>query len=141
MDAGSVPKESNVPGWGVNNRIGIIDYTMRIDSYSFGVMKVDGAEYRTDLIVFPDRIKQNWRRKEGHTLTIEDISDILEIRPEVLVVGKGASGLMRVPASTKKALQEQGIELIAEDTGRAWQVFNEQLERGKKTVGAFHLTC
>jgi hypothetical protein len=33
---------------------------MRIDSYSFGVMKVDGKEYRQDLIVFPDKVRSNW---------------------------------------------------------------------------------
>jgi len=114
---------------------------MRIDSYSFGVMKVGGSEYRGDLIVFPDKVRSNWWRKEGHSLAIEDLDDVLEFKPEVLVIGKGASGLMDVPASTKKALQKEGIEVIAENTGRAWNIFNEQLEKGKKVVGAFHLTC
>ena len=114
---------------------------MRIESYSFGVMKVDGVEYSADLIVFPDRIKSNWWRKQGHSLAIEDLDDVLEFKPEVLIVGIGASGLMQIPASTKKVLQEEGIELIAENTGRAWQLFNEQIQKGKKAVGAFHLTC
>jgi len=114
---------------------------MRIDSYSFGVMKVDGTEYRGDLIVFPDRVKSSWWRKEGHSLATEDLDDVLEFKPEVLVIGKGASGLMDVPASTQKALQQAGIEVIAEHTGQAWHIFNEQMEKGKKAVGAFHLTC
>jgi len=114
---------------------------MRIDSYSFGVMKVDGIEYNADLIVFPDRIRSNWWRKQGHSLAIEDLDDVLEFKPEVLIVGEGASGLMQIPALTKRALQEQNIELVAENTGRAWQLFNEQVQKGKKAVGAFHLTC
>ena len=121
---------------------------MRIDSYSFGVMKVDGTEYRGDLIVFasrgagaPDKVRSNWWRKEGHNLTVEDLDDVLAFKPEVLVIGKGASGLMEVPASTEKALQEEGIEVIAESTGQAWSIFNEQTEKGKKAIGAFHLTC
>ena len=68
---------------------------MRIDSYSFGVMKVGGTEYRGDLIVFPDKVKSSWWRKEGHSLTIEDLDDILAFKPEVLIVGTGASGLTR----------------------------------------------
>ena len=67
---------------------------MRIDSYSFGVMKVDGAEYTADLIIFPDRIRANWWRKQGHSLAVEDLDDVLGFKPEVLVIGKGASGLM-----------------------------------------------
>jgi hypothetical protein len=121
---------------------------MRIESYSFGVMKVDGAEYRADLIVFasrgagsPDKVKSNWWRQQGHSLAIEDIGDVLGFKPEVLVVGIGASGLMQIPALTKKALEKEGIELIDENTGRAWQLFNEQIQKGKRVVGAFHLTC
>jgi len=114
---------------------------MRIDSYSFGFMKVDGTEYRGDLIVFPDRIKSDWWRKEGHSLATEDLDDVLAFKPEVLVIGKGASGLMDVPASTQKTLQEAGIEVIAENTSQACNIFNEQVEKGKKVVGAFHLTC
>jgi len=114
---------------------------MRIDSYSFGVMKVEGAEYRTDLLVFPDRISPNWWRRQGHSLAVEDLDDVLGFKPDILVIGKGASGLMEIPASTKKVLQEEGIEVIAKNTGQAWPVFNEQVEKGRKVVGAFHLTC
>ncbi|MFQ6034556.1 MAG: Mth938-like domain-containing protein [Sedimentisphaerales bacterium] len=114
---------------------------MRIDSYSFGVMKVGGSEYRGDLIVFPDKVKSGWWRKQGHSLAIEDLEDVLAFKPEVLVIGKGASGLMDVPASTQKTLQEAGIEVIAENTSQAWSIFNEQMEKGRKVAGAFHLTC
>ena len=114
---------------------------MRIDSYSFGVMKVDGTEYTADLIIFPNRIRANWWRRQGHSLAVEDLDDVLGFKPELLVIGKGASGLMGIPASTKKTLQEKGIELIAKNTGQAWGIFNEQIEKGRKVVGAFHLTC
>ena len=114
---------------------------MRIDSYSFGVMMVDGAEYTADLIIFPDRIRSNWWRRQGHNLAVEDLDDVLGFKPDVLVIGKGASGLMEIPASTKKVLQEEGIEVIAKNTGQAWGIFNEQIEKGRKAVGAFHLTC
>jgi len=128
---------------------------MRIDSYSFGVMKVGSTEYRGDLIVFaspqdalrrrgaggPDRVKPDWWRKEGHSLAVEDLNDVLAFEPEVLVIGKGASGMMEVPAVTEKTLQEKGIDVIAENTSQAWNIFNQQAEKGKKVAGAFHMTC
>ena len=114
---------------------------MRIESYSFGVMKINGVEYSADLIVFPDRIRSDWWRKQGHSLAIEDLDDVLDFKPEVLIVGKGISGIMQIPALTKKTLEEKAIVLIVENTGRAWQLFNEQIQKGKKAVGAFHLTC
>ena len=114
---------------------------MRIDSYSFGQMQIGGQSYRTDTIVFPDKINSNWWRRQGHSLSKGDIQEILEFNPDVLVIGTGASGLMQVPDSTKKLLEEAGIEIIVKRTGQAWRVFNEQLEKGRKAVGAFHLTC
>jgi hypothetical protein len=114
---------------------------MRIESYRFGLMKVDGVEYGQDLVVFPDKIRSKWWRKQGHSLSVEDLQDVIKFKPEVLVVGAGASGLMEVPASTIKALQDEGMEVIAQNTGQACNTFNEQTEKGKKVVGAFHLTC
>ncbi len=59
---------------------------MRIESYHFGLIRIDGGtppgenptEYRQDLIVFPDKIKSNWWRKQGHSLAVEDVRDVIE---------------------------------------------------------------
>jgi len=114
---------------------------MQIDSYSFGVMKVDGKEYRQDLIVFPGTVRSNWWRRQGHSLAIEDLRDVIDFKPELLIVGTGNSGMMDMPAATEKAMQDAGIEVIARDTAQACSIFNEQTKKGKKVVGAFHLTC
>ena len=114
---------------------------MKIDSYSFGTIKVDGTEYTGDLIIFPDKIKTDWWRKQGHNLDPDDLADVIEFKPDVLVVGKGAPGLMSVPAETEKFIRDLGIELIAENTSRACEIFNEKIQKGAKVAGAFHLTC
>jgi hypothetical protein len=114
---------------------------MKVQAYSFGSIKVQGKEYNQDLIVFPDKIRSNWWRKQGHSLAVEDIDDVIAYKPELLVVGLGASGMMRIEEPTKKALAENGIELIAKNTDRACDVFNEHVQKGKNIVGAFHLTC
>lgn len=111
-----------------------------IQSYSFGRIVVDGCEYTSDVIIFPDRVKGNWWRIEGHSLHPEDLEEVVEEEPDVLVVGKGSSGLMTVPSETKEYLKSRGIELIAEPTKKACQTFNE-LSKKKKAVAAFHLTC
>ena len=114
---------------------------MRIDSYRFGVIKISGIEYKTDLIIFPDRIKKNWWRKQGHVLALEDIDDVLEFKPEVLVVGTGVSGLMQIPVFTANVLESEGIDLMAENTRQACKIFNNQILKGINVVGAFHITC
>ena len=112
-----------------------------IESYSFGRIVVDGKEYTTDLIIFSDRVKDGWWRKQGHRLHIEDIEDVVEERPDVLVVGTGYWGLMRVPAETKKYIEERGIELIIQPTKQACKTYNELIRSGKEAAAAFHLSC
>ncbi|UCH12161.1 MAG: hypothetical protein JSW18_04915 [Candidatus Omnitrophota bacterium] len=114
---------------------------MQIDSYAFGSMTVDGKIYEEDLIVFPDKVKPNWWRKQGHSLAIEDLDEVINYKPEVLIVGKGASSCMQIPSSTKNLLKQKHIEIIDEDTKLASRLFNEQIKKGKRAVGAFHLTC
>ncbi len=111
-----------------------------IESYSFGSMVIDGKEYTSDLIIYPDHIQSSWWRIEGHRLDIEDIKEILEAKPEVLVVGTGASDLVEIPEETEKHIRSKGIRLIAQRTGEAYETFNA-LSKSKKVIGAFHLTC
>lgn len=114
---------------------------MRIDSYSFGTMEIEGVQYRGDIIIYPDKIRSNWYRRLGHTLNIEDLTDVLNFGPEILVIGTGALGKMEVPAEVTQSLNKKGIEVIAQMTGQAWDIFNQLVKQGKKVVGIFHLTC
>jgi hypothetical protein len=112
-----------------------------IDSYRFGEITIDGVRYSTDLIILPSRIRENWWRREGHRLCIEDLDEILEERPEILVVGTGYSGLMRVPREVIDRLREGGIEVIVQRTLEAWKTYNRLLSEGRRVAAAFHLTC
>ncbi|RMG68146.1 MAG: hypothetical protein D6710_10540 [Nitrospirae bacterium] len=112
---------------------------MRIEHYSFGRITVDGKTYSKDVIIFPDRVLSPWWRKEGHSLCLEDLAEVLKEPPEVLVIGKGYAGVMRVPDDTLKALRQRNIEVIVQRTTQAVRTFN-QLE-GRRAIAALHLTC
>ncbi len=111
-----------------------------IDSYQFGLIVVNGQKYTSDVAIFPDRVKGNWQRKIGHELNIEDIAEVITENPEVLVVGTGASGLMKVSPEVKQILEAQGIKLITETTNKACHIYNEVCH-SQKVVAALHLTC
>ena len=114
---------------------------MHIDSYDFGSMVINGDFYAQDIIVFPDKVNSGWWRKQGHSLDKEDLDEVIKYKPEILVVGKGSPGLMKVPQATKNFLKENQVELIEGSTDSSWQIFNAELKKGKKVVGVFHLTC
>lgn len=112
-----------------------------IDSYRFGRVVVDGVEYNRDLIIFPEGIKSNWWRVEGHRLLVEDIRDVLSLEPDVLVVGRGAHGLMEISEEVKTVLADEGITLKEGRTPVACEMYNEAVKKGKRAVAALHITC
>ena len=111
-----------------------------IESYSFGRMTVDGEQYTSDLILFPDKIVSNWWRVSGHKLCLQDLEKVIKEKPEILIIGTGAMGAMKVKEEVKLVAQHEGITLIIEKTGKAAQVYNNH-SPDKKVIGAFHLTC
>jgi len=112
-----------------------------IQDYSFGHITVNGTTYHADVIIYPDRVDSSWWRLEGHKLQAEDLADVFAAQPEVLVVGQGKPGLMRVAEATREAVSERGIELVVGKTEEACQRYNKLAAEGRKVVAALHLTC
>ncbi len=112
----------------------------KIDSYAFGEIVIDGRRYRHDVIILPDGVLPDWWRLQGHSLAVEDLAPVLKAAPRTLVVGLGAQGRMQVPEATRRALEGQGIELLALSTAEACQVYN-RLRHSGDTAAALHLTC
>ncbi len=114
---------------------------MKIERYSFGSMRIEGNTYDRDVIVFPDRIVANWWRRSGHSLAVEDLREVIAFRPQSLVIGTGALGVMNVPESTLEIIRKAGIAVTAIDTHQAVNRFNQEIANGMQVVGAFHITC
>ena len=111
-----------------------------IDSYQFGEIVIDGKKYSSDVVIFPDRVRDDWWRKTGHELCLGDIAGVMTENPEVLVVGSGDSGLMKVLPEVEQAAQARGIKLIVETTDKACNAYN-QLSHSQKVVATLHITC
>lgn len=111
-----------------------------IESYRFGQIVINGQKYTSDVIIFPDRVKGDWRRADSHKLTLEDATAIIDENPEILLVGTGASGMMRVLPEVVRAVEARNIQLIMQPTSEACETYN-QLSRVQKVVAVLHLTC
>lgn len=111
-----------------------------IDSNSFGRIVIDGKKYTSDLILYPEKVYSNWWRKSGHLLQKEDLEDVIKYKPEILIVGTGANGLMKIHEEAKRLVETMGIKLIALETSEACETYNKLSDK-KKIVAAFHLTC
>jgi hypothetical protein len=113
---------------------------MKIEHYSFGKITIEGKTYTSDVIIYPEKVNASWWRKEGHNLQVVDLMDVINASPQILVIGTGATGLMRVPKETISHLQSKGIEVHVAKTGEAIELFNK-LQKDKVAIAAFHLTC
>ena len=82
----------------------------RIENYSPGRVVIDGVELNRDVIVLPNRVLRNWWRRDGHSLVIEDLEDVLDELPERLIVGCGYSSRLEPDPSVIEALAEARSE-------------------------------
>lgn len=112
----------------------------KIDNYRFGSIVVSGEKYTSDLIIYKDSIYDNWYRKSGHNLVLNDLKWVLQKNPHLLIVGRGKYGRMSIPAKTKNELKPRNIELIAEKTDQACEIYNERAD-SEDVACALHLTC
>ena len=114
---------------------------MKIDSCSFGSLVINGKTYRDDLIILPDgKILKPWWREKGHQLTMDDLQELIDSSPEIIVVGTGVSGRVLPVKNLETDLAKLSIEFIAVPNEEAIKVFN-QLATEKRIGGGFHLTC
>lgn len=113
---------------------------MKIEHYSFGKITINGKTYTSDVIIYPGRVDSSWWRKEGHYLQVVDLTDVINAKPEVLIIGTGYSGVMVVPKETISHLESKGIEVHVARSEKAVEMFNK-LQKEKIAIAALHLTC
>jgi hypothetical protein len=112
-----------------------------IEVIDFGSIIIDGMHFSSDLIIYPDgQIKDNWWRGSGHTLAIEDITDLIDSAPETIVAGTGIYGRMRPGAELEQYLRQRGIAFFPELNQSAKETYN-RLSSQQPTGACFHLTC
>ncbi|MEW6192923.1 MAG: Mth938-like domain-containing protein [Bacillota bacterium] len=112
---------------------------VRIEGYRFGEIVIDGKKYTSDVMIFPERVT-SWWRKKGHAVEIEDLTAAVDTGPEIVIIGTGAYGAVRVSPEVEKFLSSRGVRLIVAPTGEACDQYN-RLRAKHRLVAAVHLTC
>lgn len=112
-----------------------------IEAFAFGTMTIDGRQYTSDLIIYPDgTVQDGWWRSRGHSLCRDDITGLLAKKPQIVIAGTGVNGRMKPDAHLNAYLAEQGIEFLVGNNDVAVKWYNELKASGN--VGAcFHLSC
>ena len=112
-----------------------------IDQYTSGRIIVNNKTYHQDLKIIHGQIVDNWWRKTGHRVDVNDMIDVMDASPDIIVIGTGYAANMRVSEELTSETRQRNIKLIAENTYTAVQTFNDLFSKEKNVSGAFHLTC
>lgn len=111
---------------------------VKFDSTLFGSVMVNGKKFEHDLIVSWDG--EIISREKSHVFSKKELLDIMQKEPEVIIIGTGQSGLVKVEPAAEVAAKLENVELIAKPTPQAIEEFNK-LVRRKKVVAVIHVTC
>ena len=115
---------------------------MNIDSFRFCRIQIDGVGYTKDVILVRGEVVSPWWRSAGgHVFTPGDLAVVIEAAPEVVCLGTGALGRVRVEPATLEAFAQRGTEVVQRRTAGAVEAFNRLAAEGRDVAAALHLTC
>jgi hypothetical protein len=117
----------------------------RIDGTEFGSITIDGQEIDHDVIIRLDgrvkkRKKQLSKSKHGtsHLISLAEAEYVYEKDAELLIIGTGQQGLVRLDDEAQRFLVEKSCRVVALPTPEAIRAWNGAEDNA---IGLFHVTC
>lgn len=118
---------------------------MQINDTKFGKITIDGKTYDHDVVIRlnGDVIKRKKKLSKelygtSHLVSKDEAKFVFEKGAEMLIVGAGQDGNLRLSPEAEAYLAKRGCEISVQDTPIARRVFNET---SRKKIGLFHVTC
>jgi uncharacterized protein len=101
-------------------------------------IRIGETEYRQNLIVTPDAVATGWAPAGFAALTEDDFAALLQHRPELVLLGTGATQRFPHPRLLQ-ALAGARIGVEAMDTRAACRTFNILVAEDRRVVAALVL--
>jgi uncharacterized protein len=106
--------------------------------YGEGYVAVNGARHSSSLVVSGDRIIADWPAASLEGLAADHLAAIVELKPEIVLLGSGAT--FRFPEPGLLApLHQAGIGVEVMDTPAACRTYNILLGEGRNVIAALIL--
>ena len=114
-------------------------------STGFGWVKYRDEIYEHDILILADgtirkRNETELMRKFGtlHAVGIEEIKFLMESNPEVIVIGTGQSGELKLTQEARVFIKKTGIRAVEGLSPKACKFFDTLTE---KKAALIHVTC
>jgi len=116
----------------------------KVDSFEFGSIVVDGKRYGHDIFVFANGTvkprKGGFWKFGSHVVKKGEIDELLKTNPDVILLGTGTSGRVRLAPAGELALKKAGVECVVLRSLEASERLNELLDNGKQVAALIHVT-
>ncbi|HEU0307360.1 MAG TPA: Mth938-like domain-containing protein [Lysobacter sp.] len=99
---------------------------------------VNDRQLTASFIVAPDRLIDAWPVGDARSLAADDLAPLLELDPEVVLLGTGAMQVFP-PAAVMAACLGRGIGIEAMTNAAAARTFNVLASEGRRVVAGFIL--
>lgn len=109
-----------------------------IRAWEPGRLTIGEQHYHHSLIVSADTLIADWRPRLAAELRREDFAAVLQLQPEILLLGTG-SRLDFPPPSLTVHLMQSGIGVEVMDTAAACRTFNILLAEQRRVAAALLL--
>lgn len=112
---------------------------IEINSVKFGEIIIDKKVYYSDMIVWWDG-KIEYQEKT-HEFGMDQFLRLLGRKPEIIVIGTGMSGVVKIPEEVEQVAKDKGVEIFKEVSPKAAKMFNAFVAYKKRVVAVIHSTC
>jgi uncharacterized protein len=106
-----------------------------VRAYGPGLIRIGTREIAGSVIVTASSLIEDWRPRHVSELQAADLEPVLELRPEVLLLGSGARQVFPEP-SLLATLYEGGVGFEIMDTGAACRTYNVLVAEGRNVAAA-----
>jgi uncharacterized protein len=107
----------------------------RFTGYGEGYVEVNRVRHPSSVVVSADRIIADWPARSVDALTEEHLAPIVALKPEIVLVGTGATFRFPEPARLAE-LHRAGIGVEVMDTPAACRTYNILLGEGRNVIAA-----
>ncbi len=110
-----------------------------IRGYSSHEIRIGEQRLQASCIVSADTVIADWEPARFAELTPAHLETVLELKPEVVILGTGPAQHFPPPA-IRTALAARGVGLEAMDLGAACRTFNILVQEERRVVAALFLS-
>ena len=106
-----------------------------VTGYGDGYVSINHERHDRSILVSPAAPVQSWAPQEFEALSAADLAPVLELKPEIVILGTGSSLRFPPPAVTRVLVDARvGYEIM--DTKAACRTYNILMAEGRHVVAA-----